>query len=305
MPDPDEGGLAPITHGDSAGDLATPEELADFQVRFLRLLERRTAIYTQGDSTSVPTHVAADLVRSISFVLGIDPDDPVISRHLLSVDLGDEYRRRLDEIGRKVETAKQMWREVDAAMPLIENIALRDTLRELGEFFRHYDYRSMAHEIPCSVDYPLCHPVPESLQGVDYIAEYVRRLLIEARFLQHFGIRAIERVLEKASPDHIELLVNLYEPVATNALGRALIGKDPAVLVIRDTERAEIAARLRPLGAAGREKLLLQAADDVCDAFGIGDEIEREYVRELVPDLLPRIAVALKHDSLGGVFVGA
>ncbi|HET6351524.1 MAG TPA: DUF6179 domain-containing protein [Coriobacteriia bacterium] len=302
-PIPDDRGLLAPLHAD-AGELASPDELVDFQVRFIRLIERRTAIYTMGDSTSVPMYVAADLVRSICFVLGIDPDDPVITRRLLTVDLEDEYRRRLDEIGRKVEAAKQLLREVDATMPLIENIALRDTLKELGSFFRNYDYRSMAHDIPCSIDYPLCHPVPEDLPGIDYIAEYVRRLMVEARFLGHFDIKVIERVLAEASPDHIELLVNFYEPVAANTLGRALIGKDPAVLVVSGADRAEIAQRLGAVGEAGREKLLVQAAEDACDAFGIADEPSRDYLRELVPDLLPRIAVGLKHDSLGGVFVG-
>lgn len=211
--------LAPVPVDDTAEELATPDEAAAFQVRFLRLLERRTAIYTMGDSTSVPKYVAADLLRSICFVLGIDPDRPEIPRRLLTVDLEEEYRRRLADIERRLTAAEQLWRDVCATMPLIDNIALRDTLKNLGDFFKWYDYRSMAHEIPVTIDYPLCRPVPETLLGIDYIEEYLRRLMIEAEFLARFEVEEIERVLEAAYGDHVEPLVNLYEPVATNAVG--------------------------------------------------------------------------------------
>lgn len=285
-------------------ELASPEEIAAFEARFMRLLERRTAMYTMGDSTSVPRNVAAELLLSISFVLGIDPGRPQVPKRLLSVDLEGEYRRRLDDIAARVAAAEELWRRACETMPLIENIALRDTLKSVGEFFKWYDYRSMAHDIPASVDYPLCHPVPETLRGIDYIAEYVRRLMIEADFLRRFDQKAVERVLAASSPDYIELLVNLYEPVATNAIGLALIGKDPHGLIIAEEDRAEIARRLEPLGDKARLRVLRQAAVSACEAVGVGDEAAEEYLSDLVPELLPRIAVGLTHGELSGVFVG-
>lgn len=228
VPSEERGGdFAPALLRDPGEGLATPSEAAEFQRRFLRLLERRTAIYTMGDSTSVPKHVAADLLLSISFVLGIDPHRPEVPQRLLTVDLEDEYRRRLAEIERRLKAAEQLWRDVCATMPMIENIALRDTLKNLGDFFKWYDYRSMAHEIPVSIDYPLCHPVPEELQGIDYIEEYLQRLMIEAEFLGRFEVEAIERVLAATCPDHVECIINLFEPVAMNAVGLSLAEKNP------------------------------------------------------------------------------
>jgi hypothetical protein len=296
----DADALAPLT---DAGRLATPEDLAAFQERFLRLLEHRTAIYTQGDSTSVPTHVAADLLRSICFVLGIDPETREIPERLLRVDLAEEYKRRLADIERRVADARQLWVDVCAAMPLIPNIALRDTLVAIGDFFKQYDFRSMAHDIPCMIDYPLCHPVPSELLGVDWIAEYLRRLMIEAEFLGQFEVAAIERVLAAGCADYVEDVFNLYEPVATNAIGLALIGADARGRVIGDPECEAIAARLRPLGDGARERVLREAAEAACDALGIADAVAREYLGELAPELLPRIEVGLARGSLGGVFV--
>lgn len=295
--------LAQNPGSSSAHGLAS-SDAADFQQRFLRLIERRTAIYTMGDSTSVPAHVASDILHSICFVLGIDPGQPEVPEHLLSVDLEDEYRRRLEDIEHKVELSGRLWRDVVSTTPPIPNIALQDTLASIGDFPKHYDFRSLAHEIACTFDYPLCHPVPDSLEGVDYINEYLRRLLTEADFLRRFDRDSCVRVLERSSPDYVELLVNLYEPVATNAIGRALIGLAPAPLRIGDEDRAEIARRLGPMGPAARERMLRDAALAVCEAMGVTNAGACEYLNALVPELLPRIEVGSAHGDLRGVFVG-
>jgi hypothetical protein len=301
---PDESALVRSGSPNEDRRLVAPEDIAAFQDRFTRLLERHTAIYTMGDSTSVPKHVAVDLLRSVAFVLGIDLEDPDIPERLLTVDLEDEFRCGLAEIERKVELSGELWRGVVSTIPPIPSVALRDTLAAIGDFPRHYDFRSMAHEIPVVFDYPLCHPVPETLLGVDYINEYLRRLLVEADFLRRFEVDACVRVLERSSPDFVDLLVNLYEPVVTNAIGLALIGEDPCPLRISEEGRAGIASRLGPLTGAQRERAMLEAASAVCGSIGIHDGDGVEYLRALVPELLPRVEAALAHGDLRGVFVG-
>jgi hypothetical protein len=111
-------------------------------------------------------------------------------------------------------------------------------------------------------------------------------------------------VLAASSPDYIELLVNLYEPVATNAIGLALIGEDPRGLAIGDSRRAEIARRLEPLGHGARLRALREAAGAACDALAVEGADAREYLRELVPELLPRVELGLARGELGGVWVG-
>lgn len=283
--------------------LASPEDVIAFQGRFLRLLERRTAIFTMGDGGSVPKDTAIELLRSVCFVLGIDLDEPTVPHRLITVDLEAEFRRDLAEIEHKVELAGELWRNACAGVPKIPNIALNDTLASIGDFPRRYDYRSMAHEIPCLIDYPLCHPVPASLAGVDYINEYLRRLIVESDFLQRFDLGSCVRVLASTCPDYNGLLINLYEPIATNAIGRAVIGDDPVVLDISDADRAGIARRLRPLGSGRRSRVMHEAAMTACVSLGIDDDRAIRYLSDLVPDLLPRIDVGLSRDDLHGVFV--
>lgn len=284
-------------------ELASPEDVVAFQDRFLRLLERRTAIYTMGDSSSVPNHVAVDLLRSVCFVLGIDPDDPTVPQELLSVDLEGEFRRKLVELERKVELTGKLWKDACVSMPMIPSISLQDTLSSIGDFPKRYDYRSMAHEIPCSIDYQLCHAVSGAPPGIDYINEYLRRLLIESDFIGRFDVRTCERLLAASCPDYRDLLINLYEPVAANAIGLALVGADPHRLKLSDDDRAEIVRRLGPLGHAARERVLREAAAAACDSLGIGDEAAREYLADYAAELLPRIEVGLARQRLRGVFV--
>jgi hypothetical protein len=73
--------------------------------------------------------------------------------------------------------------------------------------------------VPCDIDYQLCRPVPEDLLGVEYVNEYLRRVVLENDFLRRFPKEPVIKLLENYCPDYRGLLINLYEPVATNALG--------------------------------------------------------------------------------------
>ena len=295
--------LVPVPLDDRGQELAAAEDVSAFQDRLLRLLERRTAIYTMGDSSSVPSHVAVDILRSVCFVLGIDPDDPTVPEELLSVDLEAEFRCGLAEIERKVKLTGKLWQRACTSTPMLPNVSLHDTLASIGNFPRAYDFRSMAHEIPVSFDYQLCHPVSDELLGVDYINEYLRHLVIENDFLGRFELKTCKRLLSASCPDYEGLLINLYEPVAANAIGLALVGKDPHRLKVSDDDRAEIVRRLGALGHAARGRVLREAAAAACDSLRISDDAAREYLADYAAHLLPRIDVGLAHQELRGVFV--
>jgi hypothetical protein len=111
-------------------------------------------------------------------------------------------------------------------------------------------------------------------------------------------------VLSHASPDYVDLPVNLYEPVAAAAVGLALIDRDPAGLLIGDSERRAIADRLRPLRDEERGQALVSAAIAGSELLGVTELDGRRYLCELIADMLPRIDVGLRYGTLDGVFVG-
>ena len=63
--------------------------------------------------------------------------------------------------------------------------------------------------------------MPETLRGVDYVNDWLRRLCLEQNFLDRFDPALVRAVLDRSCPDYRGLLINLYEPIAVNALGLA------------------------------------------------------------------------------------
>ena len=224
-----------------------------------------------GDSTSVPVETAQELLTSLCFTLSEYLKESGESQKLLVTgELDKLFELGIKAIESKIETGRRLFKAACLGAPGIENISLRDTLRGIGDFFRRYDCRFFAHRIPCGIDYQLCHPVSESVQGIEYINEYLRRLIIENSILNRFDGRLTIRLLKGYCPDYIGLLINLCEPVITNAVGLTLIGKDPLPLDIADADRSPLAALFEPLTETKARAVLAEAARRLCRRLEIG-----------------------------------
>ena len=64
-------------------------------------------------------------------------------------------------------------------------------------------------KILVSIDYQLCLSVSETLCNVLYIRDYLERLLIGYEQVTNFAPSRVTALLERASPDYRDLLVNL------------------------------------------------------------------------------------------------
>lgn len=191
------------------------EELfAQVQDGLMRLFVKQCRLYTCGGSSSITELEAHDLLDSIRFVLRADNlDDHATLVRLASDDINTLFHEGLEDINRRVDDTMELWNEVCVTMPPIKNIALRDTLASIGQFRKVYDTYFAAFAVPVSIDYPLHNPVPETLQGVDYVHEWLTRCLEEARYLAQFDTKECIAILKRACPDYKGLLINLYEPI--------------------------------------------------------------------------------------------
>lgn len=125
----------------------------------------------------------------------------------------------------------------------------------------------MPHMIGCTIDYQLFLPVREGLEGIRFLNGYLTHLAAENRLLNCFDRGAVECVLNAASPDYEDLLLNLYQPVFQNALGRCLLGRDVLELSITAEERAELHRRLSPLSSNGLRRVVDQGAWALAQTF--------------------------------------
>lgn len=265
----------------------SPEDTLQAQMALWMLLRRQARLYAP-DSSSLPLETAAALAESILLTLGTDRDP----RILLVPDLHEAFRQGQRRLRQKAEVARHLWQIAWATRPEVENRSLLDTLNSLKYFPARYDLRFFAQEIPCDMDYQLSQPVPELLRGVDYVNEWLRRLCLEQNFLCRFEPALVRAVLERSCPDYRGLLINLYEPIAVNALGLALLGNSPRSLVISLPQRLQLEARFANLPATERDNILAAGAMALCDALGICSVPLRRYVQGTALALGPRLAAA-------------
>ena len=157
-----------------------------------------------------------------------------------------------------------------------------DTLKSIGRSFDLYDPVLSAHVEPCDIDYQLALPVPDSLLGIDYVHEYLRRLSIENSLLVRIEPEALTSLLDSWMPDWHDLVANLYEPVAYVLLQSTLMANAVELVCPDSSSRQEgidLAAsvsNVRPNARFSRASIL-QAAADVADNLAL-DVDARSYL---------------------------
>lgn len=274
-----------------------PMEDIDFQLGVYQLLEKSVRRYTGGGSHSVPESIAARMMESLLFVLGDEEDALVTRGNLPGNALQRRFDRRCDELNACALECKSLWGELCVAMPQLDNVALRDTLASIEGFWDCYDPRLFAQETACDIDYPLALPVDESLLGPVYIEEYLRRLLVEARFLARFNSKDCARVLEASCPDWRGLLVNLYEPVAARSIGAMMAGRDPCSLKLTLDDVEVLRGRIENMGPSEVTRLLEATARELSSRLSL-DAFESRYAIDYARTLLPRLVAG----GAAGVF---
>lgn len=193
---------------------------------FNRLLEYVANLYCGGYSSSVSAYEAHELAMSVAYALGIADASP--EEAALVLDADDPvalWREALVSLERRTEDALTLWEKVVTTMPPIRNVALRDTLASLGGLKRRYDVYFAAHEVPCDIDYQLSEPVNPNLMGIDYVEEWLSRLLGEVRWIARFDAASCILVLERVCPDYRGLHVNLYELLLPYESELTLVGE--------------------------------------------------------------------------------
>lgn len=263
-----------------------------WQVRLWKLLRLQTERYTMGQSTSLRADTAQALLRSLCFSLDqLHRADP--NRDLLREMPDTLLRDAAETVRRRVSRARLQYRRACRCLYQEESLSLAETLRSIGGFFQAYDPDFFAAEVPCDIDYQLAHPVPEGLLGVAWLRDYLDRLLVEDTILRRFPPDSVRRVLASACPDHRELLVNLYEPVAAAALGVTLTEGDLFNLDITAAGQAALTALLEPMTPGSRRLALARAGETLSRRLEL-NEGERACLLATAADLAPRVEAVLE-----------
>ncbi len=112
------------------------------QLALWQVLAKQVALYTMGESSSLPEYDAHRLLASACFVLGVDPDDPCSDAALVQAlaTEGPEavFERAVAQVEREAARTEALWKDACLSAPLLESIALKDTLESLRGFRARY-----------------------------------------------------------------------------------------------------------------------------------------------------------------------
>ena len=268
----------------------------------LALLRMQAIAYTQGDSDSLPAEVMLELLASLLYTLGVDPAQSQTLAPLYGRDLRPLYEAGCRTLLRKTDQARALIQALCRETPPLDCMSLNDTVRSILASLDRYDARFFAHRVPGEIDYQLIQPVPESVQGIDYILLYLSRLRAEMRFLSRFPQHRLLALLDGTNPGWREEIVSLCLPVGANALGLALLGEDPRRLHIRDGQRQTLLLQLAPLHPLETGHRLTRAGDAVLDALGLRETQDRALLQAFASALAPRVRSAADAGELRHVF---
>lgn len=179
------------------------------------LYRKLIRLYTTGSTGSVSKLEAAQILDSLSFVLRIRGGDLGALKELSEQDPDKLFQRKQAELATRVDYALEAWRKICVIMPPINNVALRDSLADIGNLKALYDTYFAAHEVPLgNIQYQLSLPISESLLGIDYIQAWLDQLLAETRYISQFTTESCIALLKQVCPDYKGLHVNLYDLLA-------------------------------------------------------------------------------------------
>lgn len=280
------------------------EEKDMIKLKLWILLGKITERYTMGDSSSVPIEIAEELLKSICFLLKREINNPeVLSKLLKDEELEGLFKNFYCDMEDDIKRCKELLEEVIRNSTGIENISYNDTVIEIGKGLKVYDYSFFAHEIPCSIDYQISNPVSEELKGIDFLNEYLKRLLFENKFCNNFNKENIIGILNSYCSDYNGLLINIFEPVLTNAIGLEILEDNIFKLEMKRYERQVLLYTLKKMTIDEIREELIKACENICFKLKINIDFEISYIKETALNLIPRIEEGIKNNNLENIFL--
>lgn len=283
----------------------TEAQLQKIQTGLLALWAQEAGRYTMGESTSLPTEQAGELLHSIAYSLGWalkQQHTPAAAlATLLTTPLPTLHKTGLHLLSAATATAKRLWLAAKGSRTATKSYHYNYLLGSgIPLFFKQYDTRFAAHHTPADIDYPLALPRWE-LCGVEYMQYYLQSLLHENRFINRLAPQRVHAVLRRHSPAYEDLPLNLFAPVLLCAVGCAATGADVAALELPSAALLPLAHQLKPLPTQKLERFLLQTAQKVCAQIGLGGPAQ-QYAANAAKQHTPQLQAALRAGNIGHFF---
>lgn len=251
------------------------------------LLSAQCKSFTGGQSSSLSVETVEALLSSICFSLSCFANK-YGQNALLEIPPEKALEGARDILKKRIQLCKTLYLTLLRLPFQPDNVSYRDTVNGMENFFKKYDYYFFADQIPCDIDYQLCLPVSENLWGVEFLTEYIKRLICEGRFCGAFQRYEITALLANFGSRNDELLINVFTPVLSNALGRVLLGHDISTLEVTPDGIEQLFSMFAGLKYEEALPIVDKASKLLCSRVGFTG-YNAEYVTESARTLIPRI----------------
>lgn len=288
-------------------NLLATAEIDNIKLQCIQLLARQTECYTGGASSSVTVEKAQSIMLSVFYCISVylktinDADSCINEIKQKSVkELYNKGRALIDDI---VKNARGLLDEVRKNRLDTNNIAYNDTVDEgMTSFFSLYNADYAAHDSIILRDYPICND-KLNLAGVECIYNYLNKLHLENEFCMNYSPETIHCLLQGYNENYEELLINIFERILTNALGKILSGKAPAELNIKYEERQYLQHKLEKQSAERLKESLDEASEKLFIELNIANTDLQQYIQSSLRNIAQNIYNALKNNKLEAVFI--
>lgn len=282
-----------------------PEMLQNLQMQLLNLLALKIEKYNAGKSSSIPKKTAEKLMQSIYFTLGFylksleDLDESILLLHTKPLkEMLEEGQRQIEM---KVEEVREELQQLERELLLTKNIAYQDTYTKgLAPFFKAYKPEFFSQDMQVSIDYPLSIDDMKGL-GIEYVAGYIEKSLLENQLCKKFEPEEIENLLESYEKGYEHLLINIYELVLMNVTGRKLLNYSLEHLMLEEGDLKKLQEKLEI--AQNIEEVFYKAAAESLTELRINSKEMKHYVSLTLGKLLPHIKAVIQEKKLEQIFI--
>ena len=280
------------------------------QLELGKLLKEIIMKYTKGESSSVTIETAEKLLIAIWYTIDV---------YLLSFDniqecidiiknksLETMYKEGKLILKEEFEITKELYEKTIKDKLDIEIIAYNDTLGDgIEAFFRNYNIEFEPHDAPGSIDYPLAFD-DWSVQGLNYIKNYLKNINIENRICSYFDKSAINNMLENYGRmyhiNYRDLLINVFELTITNAVFSFIVNRDYKSLEIKEEEFTHLENNLKNL-KNDISKLIDLCVDKIIYDFNIVNKDEIDYLNRYKKVITNSTISGIKNNNIKNMLV--
>lgn len=290
-----------------SNNLLSPKDIERIQLQILDILKETVNYYTKAESYSVREEVAEQLMLSIYYTIGIFLKDVPAIKQRITLIKENPIKYLFSEgekiLKAKVEESKALLKLVQKNRLKTANYAYIDTIDYgIPLFFIDYDIRFASHETPGSIDYPLA--IDEmNLVGVEYIYEYLKKINFENKFCSYFENAETEDLLNGFDKNSDHMLINIFELVFTNYLGRCLLGKEGIHLEITELDRYYLKSKIEKLKHEELYMLVSGEVEKMCNDFSIKDDYFINYLNKTGIKIISEIKENIELNKLTNTFI--